>query len=162
MTPVRDCDYTGIFARLAWVFQSLPKLLLPVVSKSPLVCDSLLDVIRSAGEQVSKKELVALCGYFEVLDDGGLRLNFTDFYESLVFAKYKSLNPASSLLSFPLRVSGEMPCRFNMATLSQNEIQEGFYSVSSVQLPNETGKSIVLRPIEDGEMEEFRRFFPMT
>jgi hypothetical protein len=25
MTPVRDCDYTGIFARLAWVFQSLLK-----------------------------------------------------------------------------------------------------------------------------------------
>jgi hypothetical protein len=24
MTPVRDCDYTGIFARQAWVFQSLP------------------------------------------------------------------------------------------------------------------------------------------
>jgi hypothetical protein len=26
MTPVRDCDYTGIFARLAWVFQSLPSI----------------------------------------------------------------------------------------------------------------------------------------
>jgi hypothetical protein len=25
MNPVRTCDYTGIFARIAGVFQSLPK-----------------------------------------------------------------------------------------------------------------------------------------
>jgi hypothetical protein len=136
------------------------KSLLPALSTSPLVCDSLLDMIRSAGEEVSKKELVALCGYFKVLDDGSLRLSYTGFYESLLFAKYKSLHPASSLMSFPVRVSGEEPICINMATLSQNKIQEGFYSVSSVQLPNEKRKSIVLRLVEDGEMEEFNRLFP--
>lgn len=136
------------------------KSLLPALSTSPLVCDSLLDTIRTAGEEFSKKELVALCGYFKVLDDGRLRLSYNSFYESLLFAKYKSLYPASSLSSFPVRVSGEEPIRINMATLSQNKIQEGFYSVSLVQLPNEKRKSIVFRPIEDGEMEEFNRLFP--
>ena len=140
------------------------KSLLPALPTSPLVCDSLLHVIKSAGEEVSKKELVALCGYFKVLDDGSLRLSYTDFYESLIFARHKSLHPASSLLSFPARVSvhgdGVFSISINTATLFQNEIQEGFYSVSSVQLPNENTKSIVFRPVEDGEMEEFNRLFP--
>lgn len=138
------------------------KSLLPALPTSPLMRDSLLHVIRSAGEEVSKKELVALCGYFKVLDDGSLRLSYTGFYKSLLFAHYKSLHPASSLLSHPVRVSvsGEGLISIVMGTLFQNELQEGFYSVSSEQLPNENMKSIVFRPVEDGEMEELNRLFP--
>jgi len=136
------------------------KLLLPALPTSPLERDSLLLAIKNAGEKVSKKELVALCGYFRVLEDGSLKLSYIGFYESLLFARYKSLHPESSLLSYPVRVtvSGEgFTC-----TLFQNKLQDGYYSVTSEQLPNENRKSIVFRPVEDEDLEEVRRISPRS
>jgi len=140
------------------------KLLLPALPTSPLERDSLLLAIKNAGEKVSKKELVALCGYFRVLEDGSLKLSYTGFYESLLFAQHKSLHPASSLLSYPVRVSvsGEGLISIFTCTLFQNKLQDGYYSVTSEQLPNENRKSIVFRPVEDEDLEEVRRISPRS
>ncbi len=55
-----------------------------------LTGSDLLTKVKELGD-VSKSDLVRACGYVSTKKDGGERLNFTAFYESLLEAKGVSL-----------------------------------------------------------------------
>ena len=55
-----------------------------------LTGSDLLNKVRDLGD-VSKSDLVRVCGYVSHKKDGGERLNFTAFYEALLDAKGVSL-----------------------------------------------------------------------
>jgi hypothetical protein len=55
----------------------------------------LLAKVKELGD-VSKSELVRECGYVSTKKDGGERLNFTSFYETLLGAKGVSLGADSA------------------------------------------------------------------
>ena len=51
-----------------------------------LTGSDLLNKVKELGD-VSKSDLVRACGYVSNKKDGGERLNFTAFYEALLYAK---------------------------------------------------------------------------
>ena len=72
-----------------------------------LTGSDLLNKVKDLGD-VSKSDLVRVCGYVSHKKDGGERLNFTAFYEALLDAKASVLVPAVLAVSAKVAASSAM------------------------------------------------------
>ena len=95
---------------------------------SPLMGDELLAKVKELGD-VSKSDLVRLCGYVSTKKDGGERINFTRFYEELLAAKAEQLGlqkPVKSGDPFILKDGTKIEAgAINYCQLAESQKEEG-------------------------------------
>jgi hypothetical protein len=129
----------------------------------PLQGDALFDEITRLGD-IGATELAVRCGYYKRHEDGSLSANLTGFYQSLLLAKFRRINPSSKIISWPAKVERDgCMVLINELNALQVGLADGYYQLASKSDWEELGyfESIILTPLSEYDSEEWSRFMDL-
>ena len=134
----------------------------PYLPAPPLEGDNLFDAIRRLGD-IDKNKLVARCGYYKRNEDGSISPLFSAFYESLLLAKFRQVNPGSTITSWPVEVDGNpsfLRIRINRLIAGQCGLAVGYYRITNGYWDHFGNycEDVILSPLNEQESEEWASY----
>ena len=135
---------------------------IPYLPAPPFEGDELLDAIRRLGD-IDKKELVARCGYYKRNENGSISPLFTAFYESLLLAKFRQVNPGSTITNWPVEISGNpsfLRIRINRLIAGRCGLAGGYYRITDGYWDHFGNycEDVILSPLNEQESEEWTSY----